>query len=477
MIADLKPYFIYKDAALPWLSEVPKHWSIRRAKTVFDKVDQCSTTGNEELLTVSSARGIIRRSNANVTMFKAESYIGYKLCWPGDLVINSLWAWSGGLGVSRYHGIISSAYGIYRPRPQYSRCANYFHWFLRSAPFQWELQVRSKGIWISRLQLTDESFLDAPALIPPHEDQAAIVRFLEHANVRIDKVIHSKKKLIALLEEQRQVVIHRAVTRGLDAHIPLRKTGVVDIGEVPVSWEIVRVGSATSLIQTGPFGSQLHAEEYVTNGIPVINPSHLVDGRLSPDFRVSVSDSKSHEVMRHRLRPGDVVVARRGELGRCAVVDATQEGWICGTGSLLIRCKPSVFMPEYFQLAFSSPENKRALRLASVGATMDNLNANMAAQLRLLCPGLKEQAAIVQFVASESCKAQKRIRVVQSEIELLREYRARLIADVVTGKLDVRAVAARLPTVVESKAVPVDASDEDGWNLVNDDEVLEETMA
>ncbi|MCB1968083.1 MAG: restriction endonuclease subunit S, partial [Candidatus Accumulibacter sp.] len=214
MIADLKPYAEYKESGLPWLGRVPEHWEVRRAKSVFQRIDERSKTGREELLTVSSARGIVPRKGANVTMFKAESYIGYKLCWPGDLVINSLWAWAGGLGVSKRHGIISSAYGVYRIRPDVPVGSAFAHQVVRSSSFNWELRVRSKGVWISRLQLTDLAFFDAPIHIPPPDEQAAIVRFLDWANGRLERAIRAKRKVIALLNEQKQAIIHRAVTRG-----------------------------------------------------------------------------------------------------------------------------------------------------------------------------------------------------------------------------------------------------------------------
>lgn len=103
-----------KGSCLPWLDNIPNHWEIIRGKNIFSCIDVRSTTGDEELLTVSAKFGVIPRKIADVTMFKAESYSGYKLCWPDDLVINSLWAWATGLGVSNYHGIVSSAYGVYR---------------------------------------------------------------------------------------------------------------------------------------------------------------------------------------------------------------------------------------------------------------------------------------------------------------------------------------------------------------------------
>ena len=112
MIADLKPYAEYKESGLIWLGQIPNHWKLKRAKSIFECVDKRSNTGKEELLTVSTARGVVPRNTANVTMFKAKSYVGYKLCWPGDLVINSLWAWAGGLGVSSHHGITPASSSV-----------------------------------------------------------------------------------------------------------------------------------------------------------------------------------------------------------------------------------------------------------------------------------------------------------------------------------------------------------------------------
>src|SRR5262245_57909676 len=106
MISNLQPYPEYKESGLPWLGRIPRSWELKRGKSIFRCIDQRSATGKEELLTVSSTRGVVPRRTATVTMFKAASYVGYKLCWPGDLVINSLWAWGNGLGVSQYHGIV-----------------------------------------------------------------------------------------------------------------------------------------------------------------------------------------------------------------------------------------------------------------------------------------------------------------------------------------------------------------------------------
>ena len=173
-MTELRPYLAYRDSGEAWLGEVPEHWEVQRAKTIFRPIDERSSTGKEELLTVSSDRGVVPRQSANVTMFKAKSYVGHKLCRPNDLVINSLWAWSRGLGVSRHRGIVSTAYGVYRSIHESRVHPDFVHLLVRSDAFNYELRVRSKGIWISRLQLTDESFLDAPLPLPPLPEQSAI---------------------------------------------------------------------------------------------------------------------------------------------------------------------------------------------------------------------------------------------------------------------------------------------------------------
>ena len=148
-VLGLKPYPAYKRSGIGWLGNIPTHWEVVRGKNLWQGIDLRSATGEEELLTVSSEKGVLPRSATSVTMFKATSYVGHKLCWPGDLVINSLWAWAGGLGVSQYHGIISNAYGVYRLRDSCQQDLRYLHESLRSRPFQYELRVRSKGVWTS----------------------------------------------------------------------------------------------------------------------------------------------------------------------------------------------------------------------------------------------------------------------------------------------------------------------------------------
>jgi len=472
VIDDLKPYSKMKDSNVPWLGEVPEHWDVKRGKEIFRCIDVRSSTGTEELLTVSSGRGVVPRSLATVTMFKAESYVGYKLCWPDDLVINSLWAWGRGLGVSRHYGIVSSAYGVYRLRPQYVDYARYIHELVRSAPFNWELQVRSKGIWISRLQLTDEAFLGAPFPIPPTDEQSAIVRFLDHADRRIRRYIRAKQKLIKLLEEQKQAIIHRAVTRGLDPSVRLKPSGVDSLGDVPEHWDVQRLKALVTEAVAGPYGSSLTKAMYTSDGYRVYGQQQVIpDDFATGDY--FISPAKFEQMKQYRVLPGDILVSVMGTVGRVAVVPDNVEPGIINPR--LVRYRPdfSRVRPRYLQLTMQSPPSRAQIVEASKGTTMEGLNMQVLGQLRINLPPLTEQDAILGAISHKASALQRASNDAGREITLLREYRTRLIADVVTGKLDVREAAARLP----DEAAECEALDEIGDLDLPEDAMAEDLDA
>lgn len=293
-------------------------------------------------------------------------------------------------------------------------------------------------------------------MFPSHlsPEQSAIVRLLDHLDIRIQHYIRAKQKLIQLLSEQKQAIIQQAVTRGLNPNVRLKPSGVQWLGNVPEHWAVLSLGVLAESIQTGPFGSQLHASEYVTGGIPVVNPSHMRDGQIQADPTISVNKERARILNRHALRPGDVVAARRGELGRCALVGEPENRWLCGTGSLRIRPKRKVLAPAFLTLVLGSQGVRDTLSRSSIGATMDNLNTGKIGRLRLPCPPLDEQLRITAYIRSESERIHTAAHSVQRELTLVREYRARLVADVVTGKLDVRDAADRLPAEVEEVQKP-----------------------
>lgn len=465
MIADLKPYAEYKELGLPWLGQVPGHWGTRRMKFLFrDRSEKGHP--NEPLLAATQTKGVVRKEDYGLrTVTAVNGLENLKLVEVGDFVI-SLRSFQGGIEVSHARGIISPAYTVLCPRSGFD--PNYFRVYFKCADFISSLTLFVTGIRegqnIDYVRLS-RAFIP----LPPPAEQAAIVRFLDWANGRLERAIRAKRKIVALLNEQKQAIIHRAVTRGLDPNVRLKPSGIPWLGEIPEHWEVATVGAAAALIQTGPFGSQLHSHEYVTGGTPVINPSHMEGGRLRPSPAVTINHEKARALSRHALRSGDIVVARRGELGRCALVASVEEGWICGTGSLLLRCKTSTVNPAFFQIVFASRGIADMLSLSSIGATMANLNAGTVARQRLPLPPIEEQQLIVRFIEKETLRVDDAISRLEREITLLREYRTRLVADVVTGKLDVRAAAAALPD-----EAPLDAVPEENLDSPDADESLDE---
>ncbi|MCB9141338.1 MAG: restriction endonuclease subunit S [Anaerolineales bacterium] len=281
------------------------------------------------------------------------------------------------------------------------------------------------------------------------DEQHGIIRYLDYMDRRIRRYIRAKQKLIALLEEQKQAIIHQAVTRGLDPNVRLKPSGVEWLGDVPEHWSEVTVGQIAESLQTGPFGSQLHASDYVEGGIPVINPLHLRGGKICADSKFAVSQDTVARLSRHKLELDDVVIGRRGEMGRCGLVGAEEVGWLCGTGSMRLRPKPGFFDPKYLLLLLTSKRVGEFLSLVSVGATMENLNPSIVSRVRLPCPPVAEQQRIIALVNDLTSHVEHAIKRAEREIALLREYRTRLIADVVTGQVDVRAAAAQLPDETE----------------------------
>ncbi len=461
MIDGLKPYRKYKDSGLPWLQEVPKHWKVRRGKALFRCIDVRSRTGQEELLTVSSERGVVPRRSANVTMFKAESYVGYKLCWPDDLVINSLWAWARGLGVSPYHGIVSSAYGVYRLRNKQQDNPRFIHQLVRSTPFQWELQVRSKGIWVSRLQLTDDAFLGAPFPMPPSDEQTAIVRFLDWADRRIRRVIRLRNQRINLLEEYKQALINRAVTGKIDVRTCLRQgsggqagkpypkykhSGVEWLGEVPGHWEVRRLRQVALMLVS-------NVDKHTKEGEIAVHLCNYLDvyknERITADIKFMRATASPDEIERFRLRCGDVAITKDSEtwndIGVPALVDYEAPDLVYGYHLAILRPYRNQLVGLYLLRALQSQGVTTQLHVAANGVTRFGLSHNAIKNAQIPVPPLPEQTAIAEFLDEQTERIDAAIAADRRVIDLLKEFRTHLVADVVTGKLDVREVAAKLP--------------------------------
>ena len=202
------------DSGVPWLGAIPAHWETERARWLFRERDLRSSTGEEEMLTVSHLTGVTPRSEKEVSMFEAETNEGYKLCEPGDLVINTLWAWMGAMGIAPVKGIVSPAYNVYEPGPRLAPA--YLDALVRLPVFAQEVTRYSKGVWSSRLRLYPEDFFEVYLPVPPQEEQRAVVAHIAREISKLDALRAATERTLALLKERRSALIAAAVTGQLD---------------------------------------------------------------------------------------------------------------------------------------------------------------------------------------------------------------------------------------------------------------------
>jgi type I restriction enzyme S subunit len=199
------------DSGIEWIGKIPENWKIIKAKLLFSEINNRSTNGTEELLTVSHITGVTRRSEKKVTMFLAESFENYKKCKKGDLIINTMWAWMGAMGIAKESGIVSPSYNIYRLKND-ALLPEYCDLLVRTPKFISIVKANSKGIWDSRLRLYPEYFLELHLPIPPIEEQTGIFQKVHQVNDHYNLVITKLNKAIELLNEYREALLNSAIT-------------------------------------------------------------------------------------------------------------------------------------------------------------------------------------------------------------------------------------------------------------------------
>ena len=204
----------FRDSGIAWLGEIPEHWDTERARWLFCERNQRSTTGCEELLTVSHLTGVTPRSEKEVNMFEAQTTEGYKICLRGDLVVNTLWAWMGAMGVASTDGIVSPAYNVYSPETALD--PEYVDVLVRLRVFAQEVTRHSMGVWSSRLRLYPDGFFAVHLPVPPLVEQQEIVRYLRRSEDRIHNLKETVTHTRALAGERRAALIAGAVTAQID---------------------------------------------------------------------------------------------------------------------------------------------------------------------------------------------------------------------------------------------------------------------
>ncbi|WP_333788234.1 restriction endonuclease subunit S [Methanomethylovorans sp.] len=447
MMHDLKPYPAYKDSGVPWLGQVPEHWQFERARWLFQKMDR-PTREEDDVVTCFRDGTVTLRKNRRVRGFtESLKEIGYQGVRRGDLVIHAMDAFAGAIGVSDSDGKCTPVYSVCQPCGDAN--SYYYSYIVREmARSQW-IMALAKGIRERSTDFRYDGFASQRIPIPPLSEQSAIVRYLDYMDRRIRRYIHAKQKLIKLLEEQKQAIIHRAVTRGLDTNVKLKSLTNEWFSEIPSHWQLLPLSRVIKRAVDGPH----HSPDYVDSGVPFISARNIKVDKWSLEDAKYISEA-DYEEFSKRVVPesGDVLYTKGGTTGIAHAVDL-QFKFQVWVHVAVLKLDHTKIDSDFLALVLNSPRCYEQSQLFTKGATNQDLGLNKMKDIVLPVPPINEQREILDWLRDKLLFFILMSDSIKNEINLLKEYRTRLITDVVTGKLDVREAAANLPEEVEEPEV------------------------
>lgn len=467
MIDELKPYPEYKDSGLPWLGMVPAHWDIRRLRHTVEmmvsNIDKHTKSGEQPVrlcnyVNVYKNEKITERLQFMRATASKDEIARFRL-QLGDVVItkdSEIWTDIGVPALVEYAApdlVCGYHLAILRPRRE-MLIGEFLLRALQSQGVAAQFHVGASGV--TRYGLSHADIKNILIPLPAVDEQAAIVRFLDHANGKIERAIRAKKNLIALLNEQKQAIIHRAVTRGLDANVKLKPSGIPWLGDVPEHWENVPL-KVVSTIQSGVTLGKFYVGERLTE-FPYLRVANVQAGRLDLS-NVKTLRLPSTEAMCSMLEVGDVLMTEGGDpdkLGRGCVWNGEISPCLHQNHIFAVRPIRERLLPEFLSALLGSHYAQQYfLRTAKQTTNLASTNKTTIGRFRVLLPCVREQEAILRWLQAKLLPVATTIARAEREIMLLREYRTTLTADIVTGKLDVREAVKRLPAEAE-EALPAD---------------------
>jgi len=431
-------YERYKDSGVEWLGEVPEHWDVQSLRAVAGLYVE-KNQPDLPVLSVYREYGVIlkdsRDDNHNATSLDTSNY---KVVRPGDLAVNKMKAWQGSLGVSEHHGIVSPAYITCRLN-QEKVTGRYIHYLLRSKSLIGALDSISYGVRVGQWDMRFEDFKKVGITIPPKPEQGRIVAFLDQKMAEIDALIAKKQRQIELLDEQKAILINRAVTRGLNPNAKLKPSGIEWIGEIPAHWEVVTFRRLIDAICDGPFGSGLTSSHYSDYGTRVIRLGNIGKGTFKNADRAFIPDPYAAKLSHHKVVRNDLLVAGLGDsnnpVGRACIYERDEPA-IVKADCYRVRLKDRR-LNGFVALYLSSKTGAAGFSAATRGSTRSRVNLEITKEVWVVRPAVEDTQEIEEFVGRLEATAQKAVAAVEFQIESLKTLRSTLIAHAVTGRIKV----------------------------------------
>ena len=434
----MKPYPKYRDSGVPWLNNIPEHWAVRKIKFIFREREERNIECEFELLSFSRSKGLIPYSVLNRRPPSSSDLSNYKVCRIGNLLMNRMQAWSGMFTGVSIEGVVSPDYSVFDVIDKDSTAVYYFSLLFKTPLWVAVFANASKGVGDGFNRLYTPAFGAIQALFPPVLEQIQITRFLGWKTSKINKFIKAKKKLIALLKEQKQNIINEAVTKGVNSDVKMKDSGVEWLGEIPAHWEVRKFKHFSRFYSGGTPSKAI--DSFWKGDIPWVSPKDMKTKYIfdSCDHisREAVEGSSTSYVDKGQM----LMVVRSGILRRTIPVCIAQKKLTFNQDIRAIALDDKFVSVEYFYLFIIGCEKKLLDKWLKVGATVESIEYEYMANSYLPIPPMVEQNSTVDYIEKETALIDKTITRTEREIELIQEYRIRLVSDVVTGKVDVRSV-------------------------------------
>lgn len=449
----------YRDSGLPWLGDIPEHWEVRRSKYLFREIDDRTDTGMEILLSMRQAHGLIPHAKVSTKPVTPEELKGYKRVRTGQMVLNRMQASNGMFAVAREDGLVSPDYAVFQPlRPMEP---DYFVDLFKTTIYRAKFRQESKGLGTGTsgfLRLYSDRFGAIHVPQPPEDEQRKIVQFIRSYDLRMRRLIRNKRRLIGLLNEQKQAIINRAVTRGLNPDAPMKPTGIDWMHEVPAHWEVKPLKWFLKAIvggSTPPSGQ----EDCWDGDIVWVTPEDISRNARLLSSRRTITQKGLSACSTSLVPSGSVVITSRAPVGNVSIAEvelATNQG--CKALVPNAEAIDTQFLFELMRLL------KPELQSLATGTTFTEISTSRLGRVKVGAPSTAEQKAIIDWVRNETRDLGRAIEKAGQEIALINEYRERLIADVVTGKLDVRHIEIVAPAdelIADENEAPDDVLEDD----------------
>lgn len=426
-------YESYKDSGIKWLGQIPSHWGLKKCRAFFQEVTEQNLSRKSSNQLQFKYGTIVPKPDQSVDEDILETISKYTLVKPGDIVINGLNLnfdlISQRIGIVREEGVITSAYVSIRPKNIAS--AKFYEYLLKALDARKTFHGFGTGV---RATLSWKELKHKLLPIVPFHEQEAIVEYLDKVTADIDRAIEAQQKMIDALNERKQIIITRAVTRGLNPEAPLRDSGIDWLGQIPEHWEIKKLKTLAEI--KGRIGFRGYTNSDLVEqgeGAITLSPSNIINGKMSYDKCSYLSWYKYYESPEIMVNNGHILFVKTGSsYGKTAfVTDLPMEATINPQFSLI---KPRKVNPNFLNFAISSQYFKLQVERGVIGSTIPTISQSTIGNMLVLVPSLDEQNTIIDYLNCHFENIDSIISNCERMISLLQERKQIIINEVITGK-------------------------------------------